>query len=247
MNFFSLFKRNIIYKLKKKINIDNDNFENKSLDDLFHHYGSDKANIWRPKNLTGHGYSVFYNTHFKNLKQKKINILEIGSFSGASAAAFSKYFPKSNIYCFDINISNFKFFSNRIHVFGVDIKDHNRLLKTLKKILNKDDLNNFDIIIDDGSHNLKDILMSIKFFFKYLSKKGLYIIEDFKFPNYFEYNRDVDDVLVDKLLENLSNKIFSNSSILKREDQTDLMHSIKKISKYKGNLNESDICFIEKN
>ena len=48
----------------------------------------------------------------------------------------------------------------------------------------------FDIIIDDGSHkNLSDILFSIKYLFKILNKKGVYIIEDFKFPNYYKYNR----------------------------------------------------------
>ena len=47
MNFFSLFKRNLIFKFKKKISIDNDNIASKSLDYLFHEYGSDKANIFK--------------------------------------------------------------------------------------------------------------------------------------------------------------------------------------------------------
>ena len=112
MNFFSLFKRNLIYKFKNKIPIDDDNVKTHSLDELFHHYGSDKAN---------HGYSIFYKKKLERFKSLNINILEIGSYSGASAAAFSKYLPKSNIFCFDINISNFKYKSNKIHVFGLDI------------------------------------------------------------------------------------------------------------------------------
>jgi len=44
LNFLSLFKRKLIFKLKKKINIDNQILDNKSLDVLFEVFGSDKAN-----------------------------------------------------------------------------------------------------------------------------------------------------------------------------------------------------------
>ena len=107
MNFLSLFKRNLIYKFKKKISIDRDLFPEKDLDQLFFYYGSDKANFFQNKNIRGHGFSKFYEKQLSILKNKPINILEIGSYAGASAAAFSKYFYNSKIFCFDINISNF--------------------------------------------------------------------------------------------------------------------------------------------
>ena len=108
MNFFSLFKRSLLYKLKKKINIDtNNSLNDKSLDELFQFYGSDKAEIVKMTNETGHGFSEFYNENLNQFKDKKIKILEVGSYSGASAAAFKKYFKNSTIYCFDINISKF--------------------------------------------------------------------------------------------------------------------------------------------
>ena len=108
MNFLSLFKRNLIYKFKKKISIKNDFLNNKKdLDELLFFYGSDKAEIFRLKNEKGHGFSKFYEKQLAILKNKPINILEIGSYAGASAAAFSKYFYNSKIFCFDINISNF--------------------------------------------------------------------------------------------------------------------------------------------
>ena len=37
---------------------------------------------------------------------------------------------------------------------------------------------NFDIIVDDGSHQSKHIISSFKFLFPYLSKNGIYVIED---------------------------------------------------------------------
>ena len=96
MNFFSLFKRKLIYLIKKKENIDVDNINYNNLDDLFNFYGSDKSNIFKKNNSKGHGFSKFYIENLKDLK-KKIKILEIGSYAGASAAAFSKYFNKSRL------------------------------------------------------------------------------------------------------------------------------------------------------
>ena len=247
MNFFSLFKRNIIYKFKKKTLIDTDNVFKASLDELFHFYGSDKANIFKKTNKQGHGYSDFYTNQLDELKKQKINILEIGSYAGASAAAFIKYFPKANVFCFDINISNFEFKSKKMHVFGIDINNKNKSQKILTKIFKQHQFSQFDLIIDDGSHNLKDILFSLNFFFQYLKEEGTFIIEDFKHPNYYKYNRNINHILVDEFLKNIVDKKLSNSSVFNDNEQKYLMNSIKKIDVKKGNLSDSDICFIKKN
>ena len=246
MNFFSLFKRNLIFKFKKKISIDYDKVTSKSLDYLFHEYGSDKANIFKPIQKPGHGYSKYYEKKLEIYKNKNLNILEIGSYAGASAAAFTKYLPKSKVYCFDVNISNFKYKSKNINVYGIDINNKKKILKTLNKIFLERNFSQFDLIIDDGSHNLSDILISLKFFFKYVKNKGLYIIEDYKYPNYYKYNRNIDHLLVDQIFVNLNNKKFFTSSIFKDDDQKELINSIKMIETFKGNLNDSDICFITK-
>ena len=246
MNFLSLLKRNIIYKYKNKKSIDNDGISSKSLNDLFTHYGSDKADFFKKENRESHGYSTFYTKHFSNLKNKKINILEIGSFAGASAAAFSKYFPHSKIFCFDINISKFEFESEKIYVFGLDINNKKKVKKTLDKIFNLHSFKDFDLIIDDGSHNLSDILFSFNFFFKLLKNGGTYIIEDFKLPNYYKYNNNIDHIFVDEFLNNIKNKKISDSSIFSKQDQECLINKIDKINIYKGNFDDSDICFIEK-
>jgi len=246
LNFFSLFKRNIIYKFKKKTLIDTDNVFKASLDELFHFYGSDKANIFKKTNKQGHGYSDFYTNQLDELKKQKINILEIGSYAGASAAAFIKYFPKANVFCFDINISNFEFKSKKMHVFGIDINNKNKSQKILTKIFKQHQFSQFDLIIDDGSHNLKDILFSLNFFFQYLKEEGTFIIEDFKHPNYYKYNRNINHILVDEFLKNIVDKKLSNSSVFNDNEQKYLMNSIKKIDVKKGNLSDSDICFIKK-
>ena len=247
MNFFSLFKRKLIYNLKKKKIIDTDNISFNTLDELFHYYGSDKADIFKKTKNKGHGFSNFYENKLKDIKEKKINILEIGSFAGASAAAFSKYFPNSKVFCFDINISNFKYKSKNIHVFGIDINNEKKIKKTLNTIFLKHDIREFDIIIDDGSHNLSEILISLKFFFKFLKKKGYFIIEDFKHPNYYLYNKNIKHILIDEFLKNLENKKISPSSVFTENEQKDLANNIEKIEYFKGNLKDSDISFITKN
>ena len=246
MNFFSLFKRNLIYKFKKKELIDTDNISFNTLDDLFHHYGSDKAKIFKLNNKSGHGFSKFYEKNFQKFKNRKINVLEIGSYAGGSAAAFVKYFPNINVFCFDINISNFKFKSKNIHVFGIDINNKKKINKIFENIFLQYDFDSFDLIIDDGSHNLSDILNGLKFFFQYVKSNGIYIIEDFKHPNYYTYNKNINHILIDELLKNLQNKKISTSNVFTKNDQTDLINQIEKIEIYKGNLEDSDIAFINK-
>ena len=106
--------------MKKKTNIDTDKTKNLSLEDLFIKYGSDKSSSFKNRKNPGHGYTKYYLKFLKKLKNKKLNILEIGSYAGASAAAFVKFFPNSTMYCLDINISNFKYTSKKINVFGTD-------------------------------------------------------------------------------------------------------------------------------
>ncbi len=246
MNFFSLFKRNLIYKFKRKIKIDNEKLEFNSIDELFYYYGSDKSDQIKKSNSAGHGYSKFYTKYLEDLKNKKNNILEIGSFAGASAASFAKYLPGSKIFCFDINVSNFNFVSKDIHVYGINVANVEKTEEVLKKIFKNYNFELFDIIVDDGSHNLSDMLTSFSTFFKHLKKDGVFVIEDFKFPNYYSYNKNVNDILIDELLNKIKNKEFFDSQIISKEKQTHLFDIVGKIDIYKGNLANSDICFIKK-
>ena len=116
--------------------------------------------LFKKTNQQGHGFSNFYEKKLEIFKNKKINILEIGSYAGSSAAAFVKYLPNSKVFCFDINISNFEFKSKNIHVFGIDINDETKIKKTLNHILNQYKIEKFDVIIDDGSHFLSDIFIT---------------------------------------------------------------------------------------
>ena len=65
-------------------------------------------------------------------------------------------------------------------------------------------------------------------------------------PNYYEYNRNVEHILVDEFLTNIKNKKFSKSSLINEENQKYLMDTIKEIIFENGNLRDSNICFIKK-
>ena len=91
------------------------------------------------------------------------------------------------------------------------------------------------------------MLIGLKVFFKYVKKGGFFIIEDFMHPNYYEYNRNIDHILIDKFLNNIKNKKITSSNIINQNDQIAIINSIEIIEIFKGNLNDSDICFIGKN
>ena len=240
-------KRSLIYKLKKKTNVDLDGIEYSSLDKLFTHYGTDKSEYSKDKKNKTHGFSKYYEKHLSFLKKRKIKILEIGSFSGASAAAFSKYFPNCEIYCLDINISNFKYYSKKIHVFGLDSSNSKMVSKFFKKINDKDTLKYFDVIIDDGSHKQSDQLSALNHFYEYLVDGGFYVIEDYKFPNYFKHLNDVNDIKIDELVDYILKKKSFSSSLVSSKVTNLLLDTINNVYKYKGNTDISDIVFFEKN
>ena len=120
-----------------------------------------------------------YENYFSPLKNKKINILEIGVYEGKSLMIWKSYFPNANIVGIDIQSYNFQI--ERIKTFVGDQTD----LKFLSGLLKK--YRNFDVIIDDGSHISKDIIKSFIFLFDFLVDGGLYVVEDLQtsyFPRY---------------------------------------------------------------
>ena len=99
----------------------------------------------------------------------------------------------------------------------------------------------FDLIIDDGSHILSDILKNLIFFFKLLKPNGIYVIEDYKHPNYYPQLNDLKNLFfIDKVL------LF-----LKRNEISHLNKNIKNIITHEGiciekGKNISNIAFIYK-
>jgi len=120
------------------------------------------------KNKTG--FIPIYEHFLDSLREKEINILEIGVEDGYSLRLWRDYFTKAKICGIDIVKKNFSI--NNVEIFCGDQSDYKFLSKVVEKY------GKFDIIIDDGSHVSKHIISSFKYLFNHLNEDGLYIIED---------------------------------------------------------------------
>jgi trans-aconitate methyltransferase len=129
----------------------------KNLTQIGTEYGTDKVSL---------GYTDIYEKYFATLRQKKINILEIGA--GVSQLMWNDYFPNAKIFCIDRKDDNF---SENTYNEICDQTNKAQLKKVFKDV-------KFDIIIDDGGHRINEQMTSFGVLFNRLNSKGLYIIED---------------------------------------------------------------------
>jgi hypothetical protein len=103
-----------------------------------------------------------------------INFLEIGIDQGSSLKVWRDYFTNAKIYGIDLFIhDNMK---SRTDI-TCGIADQSKE-EELKELINNWGNPNFDIIIDDGGHSVKQMRVSIETLWKSLKSGGYYIIED---------------------------------------------------------------------
>ena len=244
-----------IFYFEKKVNLDlyKNNFPDlfkKDLNILFEHFNSDKGEYFinqylqpakkNKEKIKAHGYAKIYETVFTNFKEKNINILELGSFYGNAAAALFFYFDKASIFSADINPDMFKYKSNRIKNFFIDSSSE----KSLKNdLLSKK--NNFDIIIEDASHMLKDQIISLFILFPLVNSGGYFIVEELDFPETREDMR-IDQTKPDlkKILQNILKNTDFNSIYISDDEKKYFLENYSSIEIKKGNFNE--IAIIKK-
>ena len=114
-------------------------------------------------------YLSFYSSIFTDLNYRRLSLLEIGVQNGGSLETWAEYFPYANhIIGIDIDpmCGELKFSDPRIQVIVGDAS---------KVELDQE----FEIIIDDGSHKSDDIIANFKHWWPKLKSGGLYIVEDF--------------------------------------------------------------------
>ena len=139
--------------------------------------GTDKAT---------YGYTALYDKYFSSMREKNIDILEIGIYKGASLDMWSSYFLDANVFGIDdcsgghtenphLNPTNEKDMEQMrlkgYKVFNADQSNRGDLKKALKD-------NKFDIIVDDGSHFQADQQISFGAMFSTMKPGGYYVIED---------------------------------------------------------------------
>lgn len=136
-----------------------------SLMQLATKYGTDKFE---------HGYIPFYEKH---LPKEPKRILEIGVKEGRSLAMWAEYFPNAEIHGLDLFVENSvvevgeNIFPNIPRSQLIRLHTGNQCDWRTLELLRKFD---FDVIIDDGSHNSRDQMIT---FFGLFNGKH-YFIED---------------------------------------------------------------------
>ncbi|NBD17282.1 MAG: hypothetical protein GVY04_14430 [Cyanobacteria bacterium] len=120
-----------------------------------------------------HGLMCEYFSILGSLKYKKICLLEIGIASGDSLKLWSHYFqhPESKIIGIDIRIPEVEFPQNVI-VYQCDQNDVSKL-KEIAQIEGE-----FDVVIDDGSHQRAETETCFHTLIDYVVVGGFYVIED---------------------------------------------------------------------
>jgi hypothetical protein len=125
-----------------------------------------------------HWYTQHYQRYFEPLKNKRMNVLEIGvggydspDLGGASLHMWRAYFRNSRIVGIDLYDKS-GLSGRRIDVRQCDQTDSEALLRLSKEY------GGFDIIIDDGSHLNEHVIKTFKVLFPLMRQNGIYVVED---------------------------------------------------------------------
>ena len=254
LTIFFKYILNLFYLPKKK-NLDNYSKENQNLFDqdlnyLCEYFNSDKGEKFKnqyakpskqeDKKIIAHGYAKIYEKYLKKHKDEYLNIIELGSFYGNATAAFYFYFKNAQIYSADINPDMYLYRSKRLKNFFTDTSSRTSIEKN---ILSRNI--EFDLIIEDASHMLKDQIISLFILFKNLKPGGFFIIEEIDFPEKREDMR-VDQEFPDlkTILNKIINKENFNSKYINENEKNYFLENFDTIKFYTGNINE--IAIIKK-
>ncbi len=120
-----------------------------------------------------HHYIPLYERYFKPFRGRKIRFLEIGVDKGGSLQMWRKYFgDDAIIFGIDINpeCERYNGLAGQVRI-GSQV-DEPFLASVVKE------MGGVDIVLDDGSHRMEHIPVSLKYLFPHLSNGGIYMVED---------------------------------------------------------------------
>jgi hypothetical protein len=168
--------------------------------------GSDKSDgIGVPAKLDGvirnynrHNYTLKYYSLFNSKRDDIKRVFELGlgtnytdvqsnmgsaGIPGASLRGWKRYFKNAKIYGGDID-TRILFTEDRIKTYFVDQTN----IDSIRNMWELEELvDGFDIIIDDGLHEINANLVFLENSLHKLNKDGIYIIEDVQFSRIPDY------------------------------------------------------------
>ncbi|MGR3526140.1 MAG: glycosyltransferase [Paracoccaceae bacterium] len=140
----------------------------KSLVELYDEHSGKLSDKWEL-------YLSIYDKLFRDFRSRNVRILEIGIQNGGSLEVWAEYFPNFEkiVGCdIDETCSGLTYADDRISVVVGDATDPT----TEQRIIGIS--GQFDIIIDDGSHESGDIIKTFARYFRHLAPGGLFVAED---------------------------------------------------------------------
>ena len=127
-------------------------------------------------------YFPIYERYLSQFANKTVLVFEIGVFKGGSLQLWQRYLgPYATLVGVDINQDCKRHEGLGVHVRIGDQKDEKFLLGLIEEFGIP------DIVIDDGSHRMSDILATFNVLYPRLSKSGIYIVEDLHTAYWPEY------------------------------------------------------------
>ena len=152
------------------------------LDRIACRHGTDKSTSRRlppspggfqARDTVGHGYSLIYEKYFQPLRSAPLKLLEIGVFDGRSLKLWQEYFPRSEVFGLDIDPDCTRYADERIKILIGSQTDP----EILEEIADQAG-GSLDVVIDDGSHFVDDMIGSFRILFERVAPGGLYVLED---------------------------------------------------------------------
>ena len=146
------------------------------------------------------------------LTNKKLEVLEIGSYEGRSSCFLLKFLTNIKLTCVDtfkpfheLKGRNLKKFKNIFINFKKNTSKYSKRLKIFKdtshNFFKKNKYKKFDLIYIDGSHKYKYVLHDANRAFLALKQNGIIIFDDFMWEN-DEQNKLPYDAIIEFLKKN---------------------------------------------
>lgn len=141
-----------------------------------------------------HFYTPHYERHFQHLRDRELNVLEIGvggyedpRAGGESLRMWKEFFPRGRIFGIDIHDKS-PHDEDRIRTFRGSQVDRAFLERVVSEI------GELDLIIDDGSHINAHIIETFRILFPLLKQDGIYAVEDLQTSYWNGYGGDSFDL-----------------------------------------------------
>ena len=191
-------------------------------------------------------YFEIYDKHFSKFRNTDVCIAEIGVFHGGSLQMWKDYFgPKCRVIGIDINPNCKKAEENQIEVVIGD-QGSKEFWNDFKVKVPK-----LDILVDDGSHQMNDQIITFQEIFYHISKEGVYLCEDthtsyntqlpgsgYKNPaSYMEYSKNfVDYINSWHILTDSKNKYLDGLDFVQAAHSVHFYDSIVVIEKRENHI-----------